>query len=118
MGRALHDHVETVERIGANAGIISGPVLRRLRLDGSDDHREGVVEAAESLIFRWRIRIVEFAWTVTDVAGLRNLRADVVIQVAREVQNQVAEAVSVREGLLPELGSGKRRRQFANSFCV
>jgi hypothetical protein len=103
MGRALHDNIETIERIGGNAGIISGPVLRQLRVDGSDDHGDGIGEAPKSLIFRWRIRIVEFARSVANVASVRDLRADVVIQIAREMEHKVAEAVSEGEGLLPEL---------------
>ena len=66
VGSALHDHVETVERIGAHAGIICRPVLRRLHVNGWDDHGNRVVEAVESLIFRWGIRIVEFARAVAD----------------------------------------------------
>ena len=118
VGGALHDHVKPIERVGADAGIVGGPVLGRLRVDGSDDDRDGVVEVVESLIFRRRIRVVELARAIADIAGLRDLRADVVIQIACEVKDQVAEAVSVREGLLPELGFGKRRRQFVDSFCV
>jgi hypothetical protein len=41
----------------------------------------------------------------------RNLRSDVVIQVAREMQHEVAKAVAEREGLGPELLVAQRRRQ-------
>ncbi len=109
MGGALDDHVEAVERVGANAGIVGGPVLRRLRGDGSDDHGDGVGEAFERFVCRRRIRVGEFTRAVADVASLRNLCADVVIQVAREVEDQVAETVSEGEGPLPELGFGQGR---------
>jgi hypothetical protein len=62
----------------------------------------------KSLIFRRRIRVIEFARTVADVAGVGDLRADVVIQIAGEVKDQVTEAVALRVGLLPELFVGER----------
>ena len=62
--------------------------------------------------------IVEFARAVADVAGLRDLRADVVVQVAGQVQDEVAEAVAEGEGLLPELGVGERRGEFVDAGGV
>ena len=103
MGSALYDHVQAIACIGADAGIISGPVLSRLRVYGSDDYGNRFIEALESFVFRRRIRIVEFARSVANVASVRDLRADVVIQIAREMEHKVAEAVSEGEGLLPEL---------------
>jgi len=104
--------------LAPTAGIISGPLLRRLRANGSDDHGDGVVEVFESFVFRRRIRVVELPRAVADVASLRDLRADVVIQVSREVQDQVAETVSEGERPLPELGFGQRRGEFVDSLCI
>src|SRR4030081_2080644 len=103
MGSALYDHVQSIACIGADAGIISGTVLSRLRVYGSDDYGNRFIEPLESFVFRRRIRIVEFARAVANVAGLCDLRADVVFQIACEMQHQVAEAISEGKGLCQNL---------------
>src|ERR1700693_1282432 len=90
----------------------------RLRADGFENHLYGIVEALESLVLRRRIGVVEFARAVAHVAGLGDLRANVVVQISSEMQNQVSEAVAERKGLLPELVMGQGRGQLANSGGV
>ena len=89
-----------------------------MRADGLENHIHAVVEALESLIFRRRVRVVEFARAVAHVACPGDLRADVVVQVAGQVQNQVAETIAKEERVLPELGFGQRRGQLAYPGCV
>ena len=89
-----------------------------MRADGLLHHGDRFIETFQRFFFRRRIGIVEFARAVAHVSGLRDLRADVVIQVAGEVQDEVAEAVSVRERLLPELIVGERSGEFADAGGV
>lgn len=63
-----------------------------------------VVGSAMADYFRtilWPAAIGEFLVAVADVSGARDLRTDVIVQVACEVQEQVADAVSVGVGLGP-----------------
>ena len=68
-----------------------------------------------TFFLRGRIGVVEFTRAVADVTGFRDLRADVIVQVAGEVQDQVPEGVSEGKRFLPELGVGERRSQFTDS---
>ncbi len=58
--------------------------------------------------------IGEFLVAVADVSCARDLRTDVIVQVACEVQEQVADAVSVGVGLGPELSGRQALRQLVN----
>ena len=61
---------------------------------------------------------MKFARAIADVAGVRDLRADVIVQIAGEMQDKMAEAVSVGIRLLPELFVAERGRQFADAGGV
>ena len=63
-----------------------------------------------SAFFRRRA-IGEFALAVAHIAGARDLRAKVVVQIAGQMQRQMAEAVAVRIRLAPELLLAQRFRQ-------
>jgi len=115
---ANHHYVEASFGIGAGAGVFCRPIFSRLPADSFENHIHGVVKPLESLVFRRRIRIVEFARAIADVAGPRDLCADVVVQIARQMQNQVAEAVAKRKRLLSELGVGKRPSKLTDSGGV
>src|ERR1700733_1202016 len=74
---------------------------------------------------RWRassfdggFESLKFARAIADVAGVRDLRADVIVQIAGEMQDKKAEAVSVGIRLLPELFVAERGRQFADAGGV
>src|ERR1700683_5346088 len=86
--------------------------------DAFQNNRNRLVELSDSFFFRRRIRIGEFPRTVTDVAAPRNLRADVVVQIAGQMQNEVAEAVSVGEGVFPKLPVRQGCSQFVDSGSV
>ena len=77
-----------------------------------------MVQMLQSFFLRWRIGIGEFAGAVADVSGVRDLGADVIVQVAGQVQDQVTETVAVRKGLGPELFFNQRRSEFAHARQV
>ena len=114
----LHDHIEAVRGVRANAGIFCRPILSRLGADGLLHHGDGRVKPLQSLLFRRRIRVGEFQRAVADIAGLCDLCADVVIQVSGEMQDEVTEAVSVWERFLPELRVREWSSQFADTSGV
>jgi len=97
-----------------------GEIFGGLFADGGGDHGDSAVEIDENLFLGELARLVEFAVAVTHVAGSGDLRADVVIQIAGEMQEQVADAIAVRIGLSPELLGRKGRDPLvkANFFVV
>jgi hypothetical protein len=103
-------------------GVGFGEICGGLFADGGRDHGDGAVEIDENLFLGEPARLVEFAVAVTHVGGAGDLRADVVIQIAGEMQEQVADAITVRIGLLPELIGRKGRDPLmqaeANFFVV
>jgi hypothetical protein len=115
---ALQNHFKAIPGIGTDAGIFCRPTVGRLRFDCFQRYVYGVIEAFESFVFRGGIGIIELAGTITDVTGLRDLRADVVVQIAGEMKDEVAEAVAIGKWFLPELGWSDRRSEFANARGV
>jgi hypothetical protein len=106
----------------SHGGIGLGEIFGGLFADGGGDHGDSAVEIDEYLFLGEHARLVEFAVAVTHVAGTGDLRADVVIQIASEMQEQMADAIAVRIGLSPELLGGKGRdplvKAKANFFVV
>lgn len=120
-----HTAQENIEAIAnariANGGVRLAPILSRLRVKRADDHRYGFVEALQRFGFCGRMRVVEFAVAVAHIACPRDLRADVVIQIARQVQHQMAVAVAVIVWLRPKLFLGQclgPLMHFAQEFFV
>src|SRR5208282_898128 len=58
-------------------------------------------------------RVRKFQRTISLITSSHNLRADVVIQVSREMQHEVAEAVAEWKGFKPKLLVAQRSRQLA-----
>ena len=71
------------------------------------------VVSASSFVGRFCFR--EFAGAIADVAGLGDLRADVVVQVAGEMQDEMADAVAVGEWIFPECSSVSEATQVCRS---
>ena len=103
-------------------GIGLGEIFGGLFADGGGDHGDSAVEIDENLFLGELARLVEFAFPVTHVAGTGDLRADIVIQIAGEMQEHVADAIAIRVRLSPELVGGKGRdplvKAKANFFVV
>ncbi len=118
VGGALQEDGEAGVEVGAVGGVGAGPIFRGLIFYAGEDHGDGLVEETQGLVFGGRIGIIEFARAVANVAGLRDLRADVVVQVSGEVQHEMAEAVAGGVGLAPELGVGERGSEFADAGGV
>src|SRR5437899_11380172 len=115
MGSALYGHVEAIAAVGADARVWPRPVFRRLGTNCLNHHRNGVVQSLQSFFLGWRVGIGKFASAVSYVAGVHDLRADVVVQVAGQVQDQVTETVAVGKGVGPELLFGERSDKFAHT---
>jgi hypothetical protein len=95
--------------------------LNRCVLQLAQGHTADVitgVETLESFLFRRRVGVVELARAVADVSGLGDLCADVVVQVAGQVQDEMSEAVAEGKRLLPELSTGERRGEFVDASGV
>jgi len=123
MGGHAEEYGEAVVGFRFQRGRIRfGEICTGLFMDGGSDHGDGAVEIDQNLFLRELARLVEFAVAVTHIAGTGDLRADVVIQIAGEMQEQVADAIAVRIGLLPELVGRKGRDPLvqakANFFVV
>jgi hypothetical protein len=101
---------------------VFGEIFGGLLTDGGGDHGNGTVEVGKDLFLGELARFVEFAVAIAHVAGAGDLRADVVIQIAGEMQEQVADAVAVGKRLAPKLVGGKGRdplvKAGANFFVV
>src|SRR4051812_25159530 len=115
VGRALQNHVEAVACVRANGSVRSRPVLGRLLANGLEHDFNRIVEFLQSVSLGRRCRFRKLAWPVTHIPRLRDLRADVVIQIASEMQNQVPKAVAKSKWLAPELRITERRSQLADS---
>src|SRR5215469_1096304 len=111
---ALHHHVEAVASLRTCPTVGRGPVLRGLVTDGSQHDIDSLVELLQRLLLRGRRTFGKFARTIAHVARLRDLRPDVVVQVSRDVQKQMAEAVAKWKGLAPELLVGERGGKLVN----
>ena len=103
-------------------GVWPGEVFGGLLAHGGGGHGDGAVEVGEDLLFGKLARIVEFAVAIAQVAGASDLRGDVVIQIAGEMQEQVADAIAVGIRLEPKLVGRERINPLvhasANFFVV
>jgi len=89
-------------------GVGESPVGVGLAFDGGDDHGDGFIEFAKDGGLRRPVRFGEFEVAVADIAGFGDTCADVIAEIAGEMENQVAHAVAVDVGIAPELILGER----------
>src|SRR5215469_16808632 len=92
------------------------PISLSLRLNCLDDHGNGLVKGLERLLLWWRMRIAKLAVPVPHVPRFRDACAEVITQVAGQVQHQVPHAVSVRVWFLPELFVTQRVNPLVQMF--
>lgn len=101
---AVEESAEAVSGFGfALGGVRQGPIRFLLLLQSGDDHGDGVVEFAKHFGFACAASFREFQIAITNVAGLGDLRADVIVEVTGEVEQKVAGAVAVGVGIAPKL---------------
>src|SRR2546426_8094508 len=114
MRRALQNHIKPVGRIRTYRSVWLRPVFRRLTPNCPQHDVNRIIELLECFCLRRACRLSKFPWAVTDVSRLCNLRPDVIVQIARKMQHEVAKTVSEWERLSPELFIAERPRQLAN----
>ena len=106
VGVGGHAHEASEARVGARLariGIRGHPIAGSLLANGRDDHGDGGVEIGQHFFLGVLGRVAEFERAVADVAGVRDMRADVVVQVAGEMQQQMADAIAVGIRFGPKL---------------
>ena len=118
VGGATQHDVETTAAVCAHCRVRLRPTRPRLAANGLLCHSDGRIQLPQRVFFAGRIGIFEFLLAVAHVSGIGDLRADVVIQIAGEVQNQMTEAIAVGVGPGPELLLGERRSQFAHASQI
>src|SRR5262245_43900294 len=79
------------------------PGFGGLGFQRGDYHIHRLIKPSQDLRFRRRGAFSEFAFTVTDVPRAGDLRANVIIEIADDMQRQMSKAVSVGIRLCPEL---------------
>ena len=109
MARASEDERDAILGIGLPfSGVRRGPVGFGLFFDGGNHHRNCLIEFTQDFRLRQLLRLRKFQITIAYVTGFGDLRADVITQIAGQVQHQMPDAVAVRERIVPELLLGKR----------
>lgn len=104
MRGAVQESIKAVAGIfHALRGVGGGPVCLSLPVKSGSDHGNGVAEIFEQQFLWVADRITELQRTVAHVTGPGDLRANVVVQVSREMQKQVPDAVAVRIRPVPYL---------------
>ncbi len=112
--RALQHHFEPVASVCTHRRVFLRPIFRRLTADYTDHHLNRLIEFPQDFCLGWPRRVGKLQRSIPHIPRPHNLSSNVVIQVAREMQHQVAKAVAECEGFRPELLVAQRRRQFAN----
>ena len=112
MGCAVDEHIEAAAGVfHAFSGVGGGEVVRGLASEGFAYECDGLAETVKEQRFRMSLGVTELEWTVADIAGAGDFRADVVVQVASEMQKQMSDAVAVGIRSSPDLIVRKRFEQ-------
>ncbi len=72
-----------------------------LALDRAHRHFDRLLKSSENHLGRFLSGVIEFLRTISLVAGAGDDRAHVMVEVARQVKDEVADAVAERERLDP-----------------
>src|SRR4051812_27535157 len=99
-GTIEHD-TKAIRASCPTAGIRSGPIVAGLFANGGGKETDSIVELLECFGFGRRVLVGKFLLSVAHIPGLRDLCADVVVDIAGKVQHQVANVVSVWKGIAP-----------------
>src|SRR5260221_796837 len=103
-GGAAQEHGEPVRDIlGAHATVGGTPVVLTLGSEGGEDHVHGAVEVPEDLLLGAPSRVGEFTRPVSNVAGAGDLRSDVVVEIARQMEQQVSDRIAIGKRPAPQL---------------
>lgn len=112
VGGAAQKHSEAVARVFQAFGGIGGhPIRGGLPGNCVLDCDHGVVKGLQQVLFSFAAGFSEFKLAVALISGIRDLRANVITQIASEMEQEVANAVTVRIRPAPDLVIGKRSQQ-------
>ena len=75
--------------------------------DGANDGDDGLIEIIQDFFLGRTGRFGEFLGAISDVAGLGDIGADVVVEIAGQVEDEVSDAVAEGEGVRPEFVVGQ-----------
>ena len=92
----------------ALGGIRKRPVGIRLPFEGHQNERNGFIEFAQDLGFGRLAGLAELQVAVANVAGIGNARAEVITEIAGQVEHEVADTVAVGKGIAPKLALRQR----------
>jgi hypothetical protein len=106
--RAIEHDPESIVRYARLYGIVRRPILSRLLANRIYDHRDRAIELPQGFFFCGSRRLREFPATIAHVASARDVRADVVVEISRQVQHQMPDVVPIGKRILPELLVGER----------
>jgi hypothetical protein len=109
VGGAVENDGETIFAGDAGARVGRAPIVGGLFANRCLHHFYRVIKIRKRFQFgRW-FCFRKFARAIALVACLRDLRTDVIVEIAGEMQNQMTDAVAVREWIFPELFFCERR---------
>src|SRR5260370_23897205 len=118
MPGTTHENLEAIRGLRLQLGrVCILPVLRCLLSIRRHLHRDGAVKGTQRFFLRRGPLIRELAVAVAHVSRLRDACADVIVQIAGQVQHQMSSAIPVRIGLTPELLVRKRIHPFVQMGC-
>src|SRR5262245_46374110 len=121
MNSAAEENAKPILIFYSNRAVARGPIFICLLVKRRDDQRHGFFKPEQRLFFRRRSAVSEFKFAIAYVAIRTDLRADVIIQVSRYVQDQMSKTISEWKRFGPELffiqSFGKRSRP-ANEFLI
>ena len=86
------------------------------RMERGGDHRYGLVEPGQDLVDGRMSGIGKFPFALANVAAALDRGANIVVEVARQVKHQVADAVAEGKRLFPERFGGNRADSPVNSL--
>src|SRR5215471_4763229 len=86
----------------ARVGMGRGKLLGTEPVDDAPERRHGYLEVGEQSSAGRRASFREFPFSIANVSGVAKLRADAVVQVPGQVQDQVADRVAGLDWFVPE----------------
>src|SRR5579859_2172760 len=116
MSRGAKKNIETLFRFRlAVRGVFFHPVVGRLLANRFDNHRNRFVESRKHFILWSRLWFGEFPVAIAHITRRRYACADVIVQISRQMKNQVTDTVAVGIRLSPQLFRRQTSRPLVNT---
>jgi len=109
MPRTTHENLEAIRGLRLALGSVRfSPVLRLLLSNRGHHHGDSTVKCPQRFLLRRRLVVRKLTVAIANVTRFGDACSDVIVQIARQMQDQVSNTVSVRIGFAPELFIRKR----------